>query len=145
MNFTDDKFKATFNLTTNNQNFRINIPIDITPTTNFLVTTIMGKTTGSNTDLPIFIHCPELSSQSIYESSTNGNTLLSSCVLTNVATKPITGYVTKDAIGYKCPVGFEYSPNLSLQLTDQLGNYIDNDKIDFVNIGIEFYNRGSLN
>jgi hypothetical protein len=145
MNYSDDKFKATFNLTTNNQTFRMNIPIDITPTTNFLVTTILGKTTGSNTDLPIFIHSPELSSQSIYESSTNGNTLLSSCVLTNVATKPITGYVTKDAIGYKCPIGLEYSPNLSLQLMDENGNLIDDSKIDFVNIGIEFYNRGNVN
>lgn len=137
----DTKFKATLNMTSNSQTFRLDIPIDVTPNTNFLVTTILGKANTSN--LPIFIHSPELSSQSIYESATNDNSLLSSCVLTDVPTKPITGYVTKDAIGYKCPFGLEYSPNITLHLKDQNGDFVANSNIDYVNIGLEFYNKGN--
>jgi hypothetical protein len=140
MNNSPEKFKATFKMTTSQANFRIDIPLDVTDQSSFLVTTVLGR--AKIADLPVFIHCADLSQQGIYESSTLQSDLISSCVLGTVTTKPITGFVSTLDIGYKVPTYFNTNANITLRLTDINGNLINNANLDFISIGIEFFNRG---
>lgn len=140
MNNDIPKCKVYFTMNSNNQSFRVNIPMDITENTMFYVSTVIGK--ANQTNLGVFLHSPDISTNQIYDCNTGNNTQLTSFVLQNYATKPITGIVNSTDIGYIAPHYLNNNPNVSFQLKDVNGALIASNLIDYVQVGLEFYNYG---
>lgn len=131
------KCKVYFDMTSSSQLFHVKIPMKIEQDTMFYVSTVFGKATESN--LGIILHSPDLNGDQIYNCITGGNTQLTSFVLQNYTTKPLTGIVSNTDIGYIAPMYLNNNPNITLELRDITGSLIDQNKIDFLQVGIEFY------
>jgi hypothetical protein len=142
------RYLTYFKLTTNNQNFQIDIPLDVDlGQSRFVVSGVIGKIADANT--PIYIHSPELTSTGSWSSIGQRNDTLNSCVLTTDYTKPINTVTSSQDIGFVTPIGLAQNRRISFQIRDIDGalygtNTTDtaNNKITAIVITVTFYSIG---
>ena len=142
------RYLTYFKMTTNNENFQINIPLDVDlQQSRFVVSGVIGKIADANT--PIYIHSPELTTTGSWSSINQRNDTLNSCVLTTDYTKPINTVTSSQDIGFVTPMGLAQNRRISFQIRDINGDLYGtntsntaNDKITAIVITITFYSIG---
>jgi hypothetical protein len=135
------RYLTYFKMTTNNENFQINIPLDLNiGESRFVVSGVLGKVAVDNT--AVFIHSPELTTTGSWSSINQRNDTLNSCILGTTLSKPINTVTSSQDIGFVSPVGLSQNRRISFQLRDENGDLVTMGASDYVVIVITFYSIG---